>query len=247
MRKRFVLACAALLFPALNAWAQSDEVRYYDVEVLVFEILDERSRRAEQWPSDINREPPEKTVELGKPIPGPMPASWNPKWSFKSLPDSERRLNEPRKLMENTDNYRILLHRNWRQPGLERDIALPVHFEQTYDPSPVDISSQTPDYTEVESPMMSSGGGKSMLEGYIKIILSRYLHAQVDLAYVNNVVEQPPSFLGTDFMQPELPTPTYFRLQQTRRMRSGELHYLDHPALGILILITPFEAEGNAG
>jgi len=32
-------------------------------------------------------------------------------------------------------------------------------------------------------------------------------------------------------------------LQQTRRMRSGEVHYIDHPLFGIVIKITPVSAE----
>lgn len=34
-----------------------------------------------------------------------------------------------------------------------------------------------------------------------------------------------------------------FPLVQQRRMRSGERHYLDHPVLGLLVLVTPHEAE----
>ncbi len=32
------------------------------------------------------------------------------------------------------------------------------------------------------------------------------------------------------------------RLQQYRRMRSGEIHYLDHPLLGVIIKLTPWDA-----
>lgn len=38
-----------------------------------------------------------------------------------------------------------------------------------------------------------------------------------------------------------------FPFSQSRRMRSGELHYLDHPLLGILVLVTPYEEEADAG
>ncbi len=31
-------------------------------------------------------------------------------------------------------------------------------------------------------------------------------------------------------------------VRQSRRMRSGELHYIDHPALGLLVLVSPVEA-----
>ncbi len=36
------------------------------------------------------------------------------------------------------------------------------------------------------------------------------------------------------------------RLQQQRRMSSGELHYFDHPLLGILALITPYKSPSKA-
>lgn len=35
-------------------------------------------------------------------------------------------------------------------------------------------------------------------------------------------------------------------LQQRRRMRSGELHYIDHPLMGILIVCTPYEVPPAA-
>ncbi len=33
----------------------------------------------------------------------------------------------------------------------------------------------------------------------------------------------------------------YMQLHESRRMRSGELHYLDHPKLGILVRIDPVQ------
>lgn len=38
-----------------------------------------------------------------------------------------------------------------------------------------------------------------------------------------------------------------FPFSQSRRMRSGELHYLDHPLLGILVLVTPYEEASDSG
>jgi hypothetical protein len=32
-------------------------------------------------------------------------------------------------------------------------------------------------------------------------------------------------------------------LQQTRRMRSGEVHYIDHPAMALIVSITRIEGE----
>ena len=33
----------------------------------------------------------------------------------------------------------------------------------------------------------------------------------------------------------------YYPVQTHRRMRSKEIHYIDHPLIGILVLATPFE------
>ena len=32
-----------------------------------------------------------------------------------------------------------------------------------------------------------------------------------------------------------------FHMQQSRDMRSTEFHYIDHPAMGIVILVEPYE------
>ncbi|TQV84401.1 CsiV family protein [Aliikangiella coralliicola] len=34
-----------------------------------------------------------------------------------------------------------------------------------------------------------------------------------------------------------------YRLKQSRRVRSGELHYFDHPLIGMLVIIRPYEME----
>lgn len=46
---------------------------------------------------------------------------------------------------------------------------------------------------------------------------------------------------------PDDETMLSFPLRQSRRMRSGELHYLDHPLIGILVLVTPYEDNEDTG
>jgi hypothetical protein len=41
-------------------------------------------------------------------------------------------------------------------------------------------------------------------------------------------------------MEPIVPEPMVFRLNQSRKMRSTEVHYLDHPVLGVIVLVTPY-------
>ncbi len=59
--------------------------------------------------------------------------------------------------------------------------------------------------------------------GTAKVSVKRYLHLDLDL------------LLETT----NGPAPGRFRMQAHRRMRSGELHYIDHPIMGALVRITP--------
>ena len=56
------------------------------------------------------------------------------------------------------------------------------------------------------------------LDGTIKVSVRRYLHVDLDLL---------------------LKSGKGYRLQAKRRMRSREIHYIDHPKMGVLVLITP--------
>lgn len=74
-------------------------------------------------------------------------------------------------------------------------------------------------------------GETPALDGAIQISRSRFLHVDVDLLFRES---GDPS---------EAPPP--FRLQQSRRINSGEVHYFDHPAFGLLVKLTPYEPPGQ--
>jgi hypothetical protein len=84
-------------------------------------------------------------------------------------------------------------------------------------------------------------------EGKITIALSRYLHTYTDL-----ILRRPR--LSVDPVLSNAPQNAYLaantadtrilnnhRIKEHRRMRSKNLHYLDHPEFAMLILITPYE------
>ncbi len=72
------------------------------------------------------------------------------------------------------------------------------------------------------------------LSGMVTLSLSRYLHLYLDLALTGE-----PSAAGFGV----LPTVDTYRLEQRRRLRSGDLHYFDHPQYGALVRIRPVETE----
>ncbi len=65
------------------------------------------------------------------------------------------------------------------------------------------------------------------LEGTVKVSVERYLHADLDLLLNNKSG-------GSYFSSSR----GGYRLQESRRMRSGEVHYFDHPMMGALVLIS---------
>ena len=66
------------------------------------------------------------------------------------------------------------------------------------------------------------------LNGLVRITRGRYLHLETDLVLRDAATAQP------------------YRVRLHRRMRSDELHYVDHPKLGILIQANRYEPEKPA-
>jgi hypothetical protein len=71
------------------------------------------------------------------------------------------------------------------------------------------------------------------VEGSLRLSVARYLHLETDLRLIEDVRYMPQDNQAA-----------VYSLRQSRRMRSGELHYIDHPRLGVLALVTP-ATEGN--
>ncbi len=81
----------------------------------------------------------------------------------------------------------------------------------------------------------SSVSGASVT-GTVTVTKGRYLHLNLDLT-LSTVADT--SYIGKDYRFGS--EATQIKLQQSRRMRSSKLHYIDHPRFGVLAYITPVE------
>lgn len=126
-------------------------------------------------------------------------------------------------------------------------------------PEPVDAPSLTSRVfsvfggSEIEEPVELPP--PPTIDGTVRVHRARYLHVEADLRYFSPppppsvpARDEPtgpagnPLFDGAmDFALEEEIPPSLFQLQERRRMRSTEVHYLDHPMFGMLVSITPFE------
>lgn len=138
------------------------------------------------------------------------------------------------------DRYRPLFHATWQQPlqDRQRSPSILVNGGETY-------------------------GEHFELEGTVKISVERYLHIDTDL-WLHNfapnfgqqaTVQVPPLPNQLEKTTEDMLNPLLARflndnahvvsrtvvLRESRRMRSGEIHYLDHPMMGVIVLVTPLE------
>lgn len=120
------------------------------------------------------------------------------------VPEENFGLNESWKRLDASPNYQPLLRLAWIQndPPSERGVDLRLRWGTPYRP-------------------MNSDDGNVLypVDGSVALLLSRYLHLDVDLVYTQ-------SNSAADLSS--------YRLKERRRMRRNELHYLDSPRLGLL-------------
>ncbi|MCU7796038.1 MAG: peptidoglycan binding protein CsiV [Candidatus Thiodiazotropha sp. (ex Myrtea spinifera)] len=205
----------ALPFPLL---AEQDETAtqppWYEFEVLIFQRIAKGAGSTEAWPD--NPESPSLLNAIPFDRRGKATLRGDEPIAYRPLPASERRLNDIWTRFRNSRNYRPLYHVAWRQ-----QIVNPEQAQQLYISLPPDNGKET-------GPM-----NPPKLEGTLKIGVKRYLHLETDLLL--HLPHNPETVTASDdtlFMGPHFQS---YRLQAQRRMRSGKLHYLDHPVLGVLV------------
>ena len=85
--------------------------------------------------------------------------------------------------------------------------------------------------------------GMPVMEGLVSVSVKRYLHVNLDMTLRKDRVSA-----GGESKNGVLESRVRrFRMQEHRRMRSGELHYLDHPMMGVLIRIDRSETADVSG
>ncbi|OOZ42049.1 hypothetical protein BOW53_01565 [Solemya pervernicosa gill symbiont] len=235
---------AATLLSLLSlrcAFAEEEEPRWYQIEVILFEQTSAGRGVGEVFPinpgmPDITRALPmleAETVEFGEG--GQLP--------YQQVADDSLLLIKKRDSLGRSQGFRPLLHTAWTQPVLAASEAQPVR-----------LISPTEDQN-------------NRIVGTLRVTLSRYLHVESDLLYIVGgkeegavgefgakplVMESAP--IESDYSTLEANESDYaaeaivlsgerFRMKQKRRLRSKELHYFDHPRFGMLIQITPVEAK----
>ncbi len=168
-----------------------------------------------------------------------------PVFRFMPLPEEELQLGDLYRKLGNTEGYQPLLHVAWQQPGYEPEAARALDLSRL---------AELPD----------------RLRGEVRLYRSRFLHLELDLELWSTrgpplpgtTAAEPllPNGSRSDQARPDQRRPDQrrqgrrdtgeplsalqpdvYRLSQRRKLRSGELHYYDHPRYAVLARVTPVE------
>lgn len=118
-------------------------------------------------------------------------------------------------------------------------IASRLHTSGTYLPVAHAAWVQTPSAwgTHAGFPLESLGVSVPGLTGVISLERGQYLHLGMTLNYT---MQDPPPGL-------DAPPGTTFVMNETRRVRFYQRNYYDHPAFGVIALITPARGRRPPG
>ena len=158
--------------------------------------------------------------------------------AFLALPSSDQQFQDTNRALAGTGRYRVMYHSAWRQPMRGSSQATPVWLEGG-----------------------NRFGQRHELEGSLNF---RFNPGQdrvvLDVRLWLTQFSTMPPVDSVEFTLPELPAAVIERrtalslpdeqqwhnaqvipVLNTRELRSNEFHYLDHPALGVIVQIQPYE------
>jgi len=262
-----------LFMPAggFAATGNGDDIRWYEIEIIIFENLDQAGMSSESWPNnpglpdfvnaielmppqlptlgnnDINLDkifsndpatPAAPAIAEGSTIAeSPMPEP------YLLLANNEFNLTSQESGLSASEQFYPLLHIAWRQPVLSQDDSGAVHIYSNMKQSYADDMPSSPEtlaippHNEFFMSQVSpyNEAPINVIDGTIKITLGKYLHLETDILYrIQAEKKDEFNFFG---FKKEDKSLSVFRMQESRRMRSGEIHYFDHPRFGALITV----------
>ena len=218
---RFVVVLS-ILQPSLTLAANEKDETWYQVEVIVAQRTD-RSATLETFPFQPASISWPRGAVLNKFDPITSDRNQLDNVEFIILPKDQHILNNEARMLANHENYNLLVHQSWRQ-----------------------ILKGNKNINWIDIKGGYAWGGHQQLEGSLGFSKGRFLHIHSELH-----LNQFPSIQGASSQRAKqtlfsvgqslIPIiQTRYSLVQRRKMRSKELHYLDHPKLVLLVKIVPF-------
>jgi peptidoglycan-binding protein CsiV len=227
-----------------------------DIGVQVFELTDADDTGATDIPvlDPLTGQPADQN-------PMPLPLEPEPPLlpsPFTTLEGSAMTFRGKAAYMERSGGYQTLFHETWVQPVAPKQRALPIIIDrsgdqQTWPQLQGSVKFYLSRFLHVETNLWLNTTG-SYLEQDWQMPAPPLGPRSVVVNTPEPVLVLPTEYeLPADTEQdiaeiaqetgPRYPWRHAVSLIQTRKMRSTEVHYIDHPMLGVVVLISPITAE----
>jgi len=225
--------------------------RQFDIEVIIFKRITDAEQTTESWPNVLPK------IEL-KHAGYLNDANYRSRKSVILMGKDQLELKEQAQRLDEHAGFELLLHTGWRQSDRNTPtfhIQAGRDFSDEFNPDGSQRIQERQANAFNNAPVPYSFQPVYELDGKLRVFVDHYLYADVTLDLkapnVREVTLQP-KVIDFDFEQRsnsvqigflEDITPTLikerflkpYRMDQKRRMRSSETHFLDHPLLGIVI------------
>lgn len=195
---------------AFNPSVQAnDSLPQVYVEVIIFQSLALKGWTEEYWPEN-------------QPLPNTSNVTvLNGQDGYaRRVGDEQLTLQQERSRMTTDRGYDVLAHFGWIQNAYPRSQAKPIF---------------------IDAGIQKRRVGASNLFGTITMYQGRFNHIEIDLELDRRI----PHLARERFAEQQqidlewLPESWRFQIQESRRVRPGQLHYIDHPIYGILVKVDP--------
>ncbi|AEG31848.1 CsiV family protein [Thiomicrospira cyclica] len=211
-----IFATAWLLLPLISAAliapniakAQTSDTPQVHVEIIIFQSLAQRGWTEEYWPLTPGLVLSDNPVRLDE----------TTTWATPVVLD-DLQLAEVRSRMTTDRGYDVLAHFAWQQPAFNRNQAQPII---------------------IDSQLQKRRHETSPIYGQVRAYQERFNHVEIlvelDRRIPANLRERFAEHQGIELAW--LPDSWTFVIDESRRVRPGELHYVDHPLFGVLIHVS---------
>lgn len=188
------------------------------------------------------------------------------KEAFYLLPASERQLNTQAQKLQRSPRFEVLFHNAWRQiiTNKKTSKAIIINGGQTFGQHQTlegSIRLSVATYLELQTNLWFTqfdvNVGQEITQAWPEIplrpnyaaatinnlSLDSEVEAELEQALATENTQWSTGNFDTNTAAPETDnfvTRQIILLQQERDMRSGEVHYIDHPALNVIIQVTPY-------
>jgi len=231
MNFRLILVTTlVLIITVLSSHAYAKD---YAIEIIIFTNKDGLQQTAEQFSANHIIPVPNNGLALNS---LENDTEWQP------ISEDEYILNNVADKLNRSSKYRILKHIAWRQPAIDKSDSVPIMITAGRDYADLypERAYKQIEFSDTSSQANQEDSGKvHELAGTINVAITRYIHVYSDLVY--RLPRSNPSYVE-DALNREQVLVDY-AVNSHRRMRSRELHYIDHPLVGILVEATPIEEE----